>query len=398
MGSQTAIPARLRQTRWPFVVFAAALFTLLLGGNLPTPLYAVYRQQFGFSNVVLALVFATYAIVLIPSLLLFGQLSDRLGRRRVVALGLGAAVLGSVLFAFAQSVAWLFVARGVQGAALGATAGTAVAALVELEPAADAGRAAMGAVLGQAGGAAVGPVLAGVLAEWAPAPRVLPYLVGLTVTAVVGVAVLRAPEPSVPSGSWRLQWPSVPAISRGRFARAGLTGAAVWAVGALYLSVVPTYASQLLGTRNLALLGAITSCMLGVACVAQAFAVRSRLTPGRSQLAALGLLVAGLAALVAAFPAHALALVLLAALLSGLGVGLGYFGSQADVNQLAPAERRGEVTAAFITCIYTGVAVASITVGLLSNVLSLFGAVMVTASVIAATAAATAIWHLSSAR
>jgi hypothetical protein len=92
---------------------------------------------------------------------LFGQLSDRLGRRRVVALGLGAAVLASVLFALAKSVAWLFVARGVQGAALGATAGTAAAALVELEPAVDAG---------QAGGAAVVPVLAGASATSARRP------------------------------------------------------------------------------------------------------------------------------------------------------------------------------------------------------------------------------------
>ncbi|GAB3431296.1 MFS transporter [Flindersiella endophytica] len=387
----------MNRTRWPFVIFAASLFALLLGANLPTPLYAVYRQEFGFSNVVLTLIFATYAIVLVPSLLLFGQLSDRFGRRRVVALGLGAAVLASVVFLLARGTVWLFVARGVQGAALGATAGTAAAALVELEPAADAARAAVGAVMGQAGGAAVGPVLAGMLAEWAPAPTVLPYLAGLVITAGVGIAVLRAPEPSTPSGSWRLQWPSVPAGSRGRFAQAGLTGAAVWAVGALYLSVVPTYASQLLGTHNLALLGAITSCMLGVACVTQAFAVRSGLTPRGTQLAAHALLVAGLAALVAAFPAHALGLVLLAALLCGLGVGFGYFGSQADVNQLAPAERRGEVTAAFITCIYTGVAVASITVGLLSNVFSLFAAVTLTAVTIACTAVATAVWKLSSA-
>ena len=71
--------------RVPFLVVAAAWFAMMAGTNLATPLYAVYEREFGFSSAVLTLVFATYALVLAPSLLLFGQLSDRLGRRRVMA-------------------------------------------------------------------------------------------------------------------------------------------------------------------------------------------------------------------------------------------------------------------------------------------------------------------------
>src|SRR5205823_9674964 len=87
-----------------------------------------------FSSAVLTLVFATYAIVLAPSLLLFGQLSDRFGRRVVIAVGLAAAVAGLALFASARGTAWLFAARAAQGVAVGAISGTATAALVELEP------------------------------------------------------------------------------------------------------------------------------------------------------------------------------------------------------------------------------------------------------------------------
>jgi MFS family permease len=390
-----ATVARRSSARTPFLVVAGALFILLLDGNLPTPLYAVYRERFGFSGTELTLIFAIYAMALIPSLLVFGQLSDRVGRRPVIAGGLCVAAVGLLLLALAQSTVWLLVARAVQGLALGTTVGTAAAALVELEPDGDPGRAALAAVLGQSGGSAAGPLVAGVLAQWAPAPRQLCYLVGIALTIAAVLAVVRIEEPGEPSGEWRLQTPSVPGEARAAFARASLTGASVWAVGALFLSVVPSYAAKLLVTGNLALLGAISAIMLAMACLAQALSVRGAMTPGRAQPAGLGLLVAGIGALVLAFPAHSLALVLVAAVLAGTGLGLGYFGSQAQVNALAPSDRRGEVTAAFITCLYSGVTVTVITTGALADAISLYTAVAAVGIAVAAVAATTAVWHLA---
>ena len=388
-------PPRVR-SRAPFIVVAGALFVLLLDGNLPTPLYGVYQERFGFSSTTLTLIFAAYTIALIPSLLVFGQLSDRVGRRPVIAGGLGVAAIGLVLLATAESTAWLFAARAVQGVALGSAVGTIPAALVELEPFGDHRRAALAAVLGQSGGSAAGPLVAGALAQWAPAPRQLCYLVALAVTVVTAVAVLRVPEPRRATGRWRPQRPSVPAPIRTQFARACLTCAAVWAVGALFLSVVPSYAADLLDTSDLALLGAISATMLTMACLAQALSLRGALTPRRAQPAGLALLIAGIGALVLAFPLHALALVLAAAVLAGAGLGFGYFGSQAEINQLAPGERRGEVTAAFIACIYAGVTVTAISTGLLADATSLFAAVATAGSTIAVLAATAIAWHLAS--
>jgi MFS family permease len=90
---------------------------------------------------VLTLVFATYAVVLAPSLLVFGRLSDLFGRRLVIGAGLAAAVAGLALFALARGTPWLFAARAAQGIAVGAISGTATAALVELEPRRDRRRA-----------------------------------------------------------------------------------------------------------------------------------------------------------------------------------------------------------------------------------------------------------------
>src|SRR3954452_24518854 len=139
-------PTRAPSRSAAFVIVAAALFVLLLDGNLPTPLYAVYRERFGFSGTELTLIFATYTMALIPSLLLFGQLSDRVGRRPVLVGGLAGATVGLALLALTDSTGWLFVARAVQGLSLGAIVGTAAAALVETEPRGDHRRAALAAV------------------------------------------------------------------------------------------------------------------------------------------------------------------------------------------------------------------------------------------------------------
>src|SRR5437764_1139752 len=125
---------RARRTAWPFVLVGAAWFAVMVSSNLATPLYAVYERRFGFSSAVLTVVFATYALVLAPSLLVFGQLSDRFGRRRVMSTGLATAAGGAALFALARGLPWLFAARAVQGLAVGMISGAAGAALVELDP------------------------------------------------------------------------------------------------------------------------------------------------------------------------------------------------------------------------------------------------------------------------
>lgn len=117
----------------------------------------------------------------------------------------------------------------------------------------------------------------------------------------MAVATLRIPEPPAQGGRWRLQWPSLPREMRPTFVRAGLTAAAVWAVGALFVSVVPTYAGTLLKSHNLALLGAVSAVMLGAACLAQGVSLRADLNSTTGQLIGLLALSAGLIALVAAF-------------------------------------------------------------------------------------------------
>jgi MFS family permease len=377
---------------------AQALFVMLLASNLPTPLYAVYSRKFGFSDVVLTLIFAFYAIVLMPSLLVFGQLSDRFGRRPIIAAGLLGAALSLALLALARSTAWLFAARGVQGLATGLLTGAATAALVELEPSGDHQRAAVATVLGTNGGSAMGPLLAGVLAEWAPEPLVLCYLVGIAAVLVTLLRVLRIHDPVVASGEWRLERPSVPAAIRAPFARAAVSGATAWAAGGIFLALVPSYAAILLNTDNLALLGAITALMLAVSCAAQLVLLLGQVEPRTAQPLGLVLLTVGLGILVLAIPLHSAVTVFTAAVFAGGGLGTALFGGQTEINRLAPPERRGEVTAAFFTCLYFGVATAAIATGLMADAYGLETAITVASAALAAVGIGTTIWHLAAAR
>jgi MFS family permease len=385
-----AEPGTLR----PSLLVWAAWLVLMAGANLATPLYAVYAHRFGFSSLTLTAVFATYAIVLVPALILFGRLSDRFGRRPVMLAGLGVACGGLLLFALAQSVAWLFAARALQGIAVGTISSAATAALVEVDPSGNRRRAALLAGLAQAGGSATGPLLAGVFAQWAPEPRRLCYLAGLFLTVCAAVVIGRLPEPAGRDRErWRVEWPRVPAEIRGPFLRVSITSATVWATLALFLSIVPSYASQLLKTHNLALLALIAALALLASCGSQATVTYLRGHPARDAAIGLALLAAGLTALVVAAPLHSLPLMIASAVAAGVGHGLAFLNAQQELNEMAPPQRRGEVTAAFIACIYALLAVAVVGSGLLNEYVSLTVAVGVVAAALAVLAVLVASWQ-----
>ncbi len=396
-GSESARTITAANRRSALLVVTAAFFSMLATANLATPLYAGYSKLYGFSPAVLGLIFATYALVLIPSLLIFGQLSDRLGRRRMIAAGLGVAVVSLTLFAFADGLAWLFAARAVQGLAQGMLGGAATAALSELVGEHDARRAALLATLAQAGGAASGPLLSGMLAQWAPAPRVLPYLVGIAVCATVIISLRAVPETAQETGGggWRIQRPRVPAEIRADFARVGLTAAAAWAVaGPLFLAVIPAYATGVFHTKNLALLGLISAVMLGSSCVAQLI-IRRGAPATRAQAGGLTLLAIGLLALVLAKALGAPGLLVIGAVLAGGGHGLAFLAAQDDPIRIAPEAQRAEISAAFYVCIYLGVALPVIGIGVLAAAISLFTGIAVFAAVTGTASLALAAWHLS---
>jgi MFS family permease len=161
----------------------------------------------------------------------------------------------------------------------------------------------------------------------------------------------------------------------------------------LLLSIVPSYAADLLGTANRALLALIAALALLASCAAQLVVTYREGQPPRDQAVGLGLLCAGLIVLIAAAPVRSLPLMIVGAIAAGFGHGLAFLNAQQELNEVAPQERRGEVTAAFIACIYAVLATSVVGAGLLDEYVSLTAAVSVVAACLAVLAAAVAMWH-----
>ncbi|MDL4775144.1 MULTISPECIES: MFS transporter [Thermomonosporaceae] len=366
---------------WRFWGAAYALVVLLAGTNIPTPLYRGYQREFGFSPLTVTLIFGVYVTTLIPALLIAGPLSDAIGRRRVLLPAVGLAAIGTLTFALADGTTWLFAARVLQGAAMGAASGVLTAVLTEQEPGGDRRRAALVTTAASVGGMGAGPLLSGLLAQYAPAPRVLAYLVELVLLTVAAVVVAAIPEQRTRT-PWRPRRPKIPGSMRRVFATAGTASFLAFMVNGLFLTLVPTYVGTLSGSGNLALSGGAATLMLGCSGIAQVAAYGRQ--PQPLLTSGLALLAGGLVLLAVAGSAASLPLMLVATAGAGAGLGLTFLGALTEINQTAPADRRAEVTSSFYVIVYLGVGVPVIGVGFLATQTGLLPAVQWFACVAAA--------------
>jgi predicted MFS family arabinose efflux permease len=365
--------ARTGVGRAPLLV-AATFLVVMIGTTLPTPLYPLYEERLGFGGLMVTVVFATYAVGVAAALVFFGDLSDRIGRRPVLAAGLVAALLSGLFFVVVGSVVpdslpALFVGRFLSGISAGVFTGTATAAIIDLTPQARRPRAGLLASAVNMLGLGLGPVLAGALAEWAPSgggwtgPLTLPYLVHLGLLVAAGLLLLAGPEPVTDRGPFAiraLRW-DVPEDVRGTFVRAATAGFAGFAVLGLFTAVSPSVLAQVLHRPDHLLTGVVVFLMLGGSAAGQvasaSLAERTALPVGCAGLV-VGVLMIGTAIAVAS-----LALLCAGAVVAGVGQGMSFRAGLSTVGAAAPQERRGAVTASFFLVLYVAISIPVIGVG-----------------------------------
>ena len=379
-------PRRTLSPPAAYALAAAVIGLALFASGTPSPLYGTYAELWGFSPVVLTCVYATYAFGVLITLILAGRVSDEVGRRPVLLAALGALIGATVLFMLADSVVWLFVARGVQGLATGAALSAASAALLDLHPRRDPAGVGLTNGVASAGGMGLGVLVAAALVELAPAPRVLPYAVLFALFAFAFAAALRMPEPVPARSRLRLtpQRPSVPPVVRGPFFLAGLGVLSSWSIGGLFLSLGPQLSAELFNTTDHLVAGVGVFALAGAGAVAQmAFGRTSAWagTAGGSLALALGTLLIVLAA-----SADSAALYLAGALIGGAGFGVAFLGALRALSAAIPPEHRAEVMSAFYVVAYASISLPAVLAGVLVTPLGLQTTFEIFGSVVAALA------------
>jgi MFS family permease len=355
--------------RTAFRIVAAAFAVTMLGTTLPTPLYPLYQRAMGFSTLTTTVVFAAYAVGVVAALVLVGRASDVIGRRRTLLPGLVCAGLSAVLFLVAHDVGLLIAARLLSGLSAGVFTGTATATLVDFDG--DGGRATLVATVANMGGLGAGPLVSGLLAQFAPAPLRLSFLVHLLLVVAVGLGIWVMPEPVTARSprELRITRLAVPVAMRSTFAKASVAGFAGFAVLGLFTAVSPQFLRTLLAVPDPAPAGLLVCWLFAASTVGQAVLVprlRAHALPVGSGTLALGALV-----LAAALAVGSLTLLLVAATLAGLGQGIAFRAALALLTAASPSDRRAEVASSFFVVAYIAISAPIVAEGLAAPLVGL---------------------------
>ncbi|HEX3906455.1 MAG TPA: MFS transporter [Mycobacteriales bacterium] len=355
---------------------ATVAFLVNMGFSaVPTPLYVLYQRRDHFSTLMVTVVYAVYAVGVIASLFLGGHISDWAGRKRVFVPALLVNVLSAVIFVLAPSLPGLLVARVISGVSVGLTTATATAYLHELHAGSRArggsGSARRGQIVATAanlGGIGVGPLIAGLLAQYAPQPLRLSYYVFGIALIILAVLVAVSPETTTrmnPMPAWRPQRIAVPAHTRRLFFAATAAGVASFAVFGVFNSLAPSFLAGTLHQQSHAVAGAVAFVAFAGGALAQIALGRAgtRLTLRISPF----VLLPGLALLTGGMWLPSLAMFVVGGAVTGAGAGLVFRGALTATSTAAPEGSRAEVLAGYFLGSYLGLSVPVVGLGIATH-------------------------------
>jgi MFS family permease len=338
MPAQAASPWRILQTAWIVV----AVFML---SNAPTPLYIHWKKQFDFTSGTLTLIFACYILALVITLLVAGQLADRLGRKKIILPGLMASVLACVCFIDAGSVYALLVARFLTGVAVGITVTASMAAVVDAGGESRKRQAALVASIAMVTGAGLGPVMSGAVVRFLPHPVFIVFAIELLVQlSAIAIAIrLPAKVKRLNETPRPLRLPSIASkhifhlILGVLFFAPGLTSTS------LMLSLGPVLLNHFSGAGSPVVVG-VMACMMFMVAVGSQLLCRQLPTTRVFYFSGAALMITMLCLVLALHGGGEIAL-FLAALAAGAAQGLGQLGGLTLLSVNISTDRRAEANA-----------------------------------------------------
>ena len=351
-------------------LLGAILIAFSAAASAPTPLYALYRETWGFSPALLTVVFSIYAGGLLLTLLVFGSLSDHIGRRPVIGAALALQLLAMVMFLEAESVQTLIIARLMQGFATGLATSVLGAALLDF----DRERGPLLNSLTPMIGLALGALGSSALMQFSGEPLHRVFMVLATLFAVFAALLGWLPESiSRKPGalaSLRLKV-RIPPQARRAFWRMAPLNASLWALGGFYLSLGPTLARQVSGVQAPLVGGTLVFLLTGFGAVG-IFALRQRdaasiLTRGGAAL------ILGLLLTLIGVDTDNTWLFFLGTAAAGVGFGGGFLGALRSVMPLAHAHERAGLMSSFYLLSYLAFSLPAIVAGAATQRFGLIG-------------------------
>lgn len=348
--------------RTALYLLASIIVSFLAASSAPTPLYAVYQQEWGFSPVTTTLVFGVYAIAVLVSLLTLGRLSDHLGRRPVLLVALAAQAAAMVVFATAHGVPELMIGRVVQGLSTGAALGAVGAGMLDI----DKRRGTVANSFAPGLGTASGSLISTFLVQYLPAPTHLVYLALVAVFALQAVGVFLMKETLTPTpGALATLVPDVklPRTVRRAVLNAAPVLIAVWALAGFYGSLGPALVRTMTHSTSAVYGGLALFVLAGVA--AAATLVLRTAPPRGVMLTGIGTLVAGVALTLLSIETRSTALFFTGTAIAGIGFGSGFQGGIRTVMPLTAAHERSGVLSLLYVVSYLGMGLPAVIAGYL---------------------------------
>jgi len=351
--------------------------------SAPSLTYPLYAAEWGLDKTITTAIFAVFPVALVLVLVVFGNLADFIGPRASILCGLAASCIGTVGFAVAPDVAWVFVGRALMGVGVGLSMGPATAAMVELSAPGQSQRASSINTAATSVGVVLAALVGGALIQYAPFPTRLNFWVLGAVLAALGIAAWFLPRTTAGGqrGRWKPRPPQIPRGARWVFVVSLFAVSGGYAIGALTFSLGAQIAKELIGSDNALISGAsiaVFAITIGVvALIWRGLPVRRMIILGG--VAA----ILGLALLLYSAVAQSIGGFFLASVFLGAGYSFLFLGGLSLLTERTPANRLAATLSAMYLVAYLAQGVTALGLGAIATASGLSFAIEIGAPVLA---------------
>lgn len=357
------------------------IFMMSTGTSFTAPLFPLYQEQYRLSSLQITILFAMYAIFLLPTLLIVGSRGSGWGLKRVLRISILLSILATLLF-MASHQAWLvYGARMLEGIAYGSFTGTAVAFLLKHTSKEKTGKAILLSGMAVSVGFGLGPALAGLIIEYLHLmPLRAPFwlLTVLLLSAWVSLETLQDEDFQARKERRRATSISLGVsndIKPHFWSFSALPVFTLFTLNGTVLSLIPSFVKNVIHTSNLAVSGLLILLLMGGGTMMQMLpwfkqpVVRLRI--------GIALLACGAWLVVLSGTSGSISLMWIGVLVQALGSGWTFQISLRLAGELPNASERPKVITTYYFAGYIGFIVPIVGVGLLSYLFDLYVSLIV---------------------